>query len=67
MSGDIRMVLHGGRAVVTGRRSETALYDFDLATYDTGDTYDQSAARGFIDVFAMPARIAGQRDRRTTR
>ncbi|MFE3461269.1 argininosuccinate synthase [Nocardiopsis aegyptia] len=67
VSGDIRMVLHGGRAVVTGRRSETALYDFDLATYDTGDTYDQSAARGFIDVFAMPGRIAGRRDRRTTR
>ncbi|GAB2525606.1 argininosuccinate synthase [Nocardiopsis aegyptia] len=67
VSGDIRMVLHGGRAVVTGRRSETALYDFDLATYDTGDTYDQSAARGFIDVFAMPGRIAGSRDRRATR
>ncbi|RKS04461.1 argininosuccinate synthase [Nocardiopsis sp. Huas11] len=66
VSGDIRMVLHGGRAVVTGRRSATALYDFDLATYDTGDTYDQSAARGFIDVFAMPGRIAGRRDRRTT-
>ncbi|WP_304451014.1 argininosuccinate synthase [Nocardiopsis sp. YSL2] len=67
VSGDIRMVLHGGRAVVTGRRSESALYDFDLATYDTGDTYDQSAARGFIDVFAMPGRIAGRRDRRTAR
>ncbi|KOX12039.1 argininosuccinate synthase [Nocardiopsis sp. NRRL B-16309] len=65
VTGDIRMVLHGGRAVVTGRRSETALYDFDLATYDTGDTYDQSAARGFIDVFALPGRIAGRRDRRT--
>ena len=28
------MTLHGGRAVVTGRRSEASLYDFGLATYD---------------------------------
>ncbi|MFD6952279.1 argininosuccinate synthase [Nocardiopsis sp. TSRI0078] len=67
VTGDIRMVLHGGRAVVTGRRSEASLYDYGLATYDTGDTYDQSLARGFIDVFGMPARIAGLRDRRRTK
>ena len=28
VTGDIRMTLHGGRAVVTGRRSEASLYDF---------------------------------------
>ncbi|WP_017573463.1 argininosuccinate synthase [Nocardiopsis halotolerans] len=64
VTGDIRMVLHGGRAVVTGRRGEASLYDHALATYDTGDTYDQSLARGFIDVFGMPAKIASLRDQR---
>ena len=34
VTGDIRMTLHGGRAVVTGRRSASSLYDFNLATYD---------------------------------
>ncbi|MDY5131983.1 argininosuccinate synthase, partial [Actinotignum timonense] len=34
VSGDIRMVMHGGRATVTGRRSDASLYDFNLATYD---------------------------------
>lgn len=34
VSGDIRMTLHGGRATVTGRRSDASLYDFNLATYD---------------------------------
>ncbi|GAA4918614.1 argininosuccinate synthase [Streptomonospora salina] len=63
VSGEIRMVLHGGRAVVTGRRSESSLYDYDLATYDTGDAYDQTMARGFIDVWSMPAKIANLRDR----
>ncbi|MHA7295478.1 argininosuccinate synthase [Arthrobacter sp. HLT1-21] len=64
VSGDIRMDLHGGRATVTGRRSETALYDFNLATYDTGDTFDQSMARGFIEIFGLSSKVASGRDER---
>jgi argininosuccinate synthase len=60
--GDVRMVLQGGRAVVNGRRSETALYDFNLATYDTGDTFDQSLSKGFIEIFGMSSKIAAKRD-----
>ncbi|MFE9624126.1 argininosuccinate synthase [Streptomyces sp. NPDC006527] len=62
VSGDTRMTLHGGRAVVTGRRSSSSLYDFDLATYDTGDTFDQTAAKGFIDIHSLSSRIAARRD-----
>jgi argininosuccinate synthase len=62
VSGDIRLTLHGGRAVVTGRRSEKSLYDFDLATYDTGDTFDQSLAKGFVQLWGLPSRIAAKRD-----
>lgn len=66
ITGDIRMRLHGGRAVVTGRRSEESLYDFGLATYDEGDTFDQSLAKGFIDLWGLPSRLAAARDRRMT-
>lgn len=62
VSGDIRMTLHGGRAVVTGRRSEQSLYDFNLATYDTGDTFDQSMSKGFIDIFGLSSKMAAKRD-----
>jgi argininosuccinate synthase len=62
VSGDIRMTLHGGRAVVTGRRSEASLYDYNLATYDEGDTYDQRLAKGFVEIWGMPSRIASRRD-----
>ncbi|MFI2032022.1 argininosuccinate synthase [Streptomyces buecherae] len=62
VSGDIRMTLHGGRAIVTGRRSEQSLYDFNLATYDTGDTFDQSLSKGFIEIFGMSSKIAAKRD-----
>ncbi|MQA80791.1 MAG: argininosuccinate synthase [Streptosporangiales bacterium] len=65
VSGDIRMVLHGGRAVVTGRRSEESLYDYALATYDSGDAFDQSLARGFVELWGLPSKLAAQRDRRT--
>jgi argininosuccinate synthase len=62
VSGDIRMVLHGGRAVVNGRASQQSLYDFNLATYDTGDTFDQSLSKGFIEIFGLSSKIAAKRD-----
>ena len=64
VSGDIRMTLHGGRAVPTGRRSDSSLYDYGLATYDSDDTFDQSLAKGFVDLWGLPSRIAAQRDAR---
>lgn len=64
VSGDIRVVLHGGVAQVTGRRSDTGLYDFNLATYDTGDTFDQSQAKGFIELWGLSAKVAATRDQR---
>jgi argininosuccinate synthase len=55
VSGEIRLTLHGGRATVTGRRSEASLYDFGLATYDEGDMFDQSLAKGFVDLWGLAA------------
>jgi argininosuccinate synthase len=62
VTGDVRLKMQGGRAVVTGRKSDESLYDFSLATYDTGDTFDQSLAKGFIDLWALPSKIAARRD-----
>jgi argininosuccinate synthase len=64
VSGEIRMTLHAGQAVPTGRRSAASLYDYNLATYDAEDTFDQSLAKGFIEIFGMSSRIAAQRDQR---
>jgi argininosuccinate synthase len=63
VSGDIRLMLHAGRAVVTGRSSGASLYDYDLATYDTGDAFDQSMAKGFVELWSLPSKIAAKRDR----
>ncbi|WP_431977408.1 argininosuccinate synthase [Micromonospora haikouensis] len=64
VSGEVRLVLHGGRATVTGRRSEAGLYDFGMATYDTGDTFDQSLAKGFVQLWGLPSKLAAARDAR---
>ena len=62
VTGEIRMVLHGGHIAVNGRRSPESLYDFNLATYDEGDSYDQSAATGFVHIHGLSSKIAARRD-----
>ncbi|MEV4489216.1 argininosuccinate synthase [Micromonospora coxensis] len=64
VSGEVRLTLHGGRVTVTGRRSEASLYDFGMATYDTGDTFDQSLAKGFVQLWGLPSKLAAARDAR---
>ena len=56
VTGEIRVRLHRGTAVVVGRRSEHSLYSTSLATYGKGDTFDHTAAEGFIGVFGLPLR-----------
>ncbi|MCS5480821.1 argininosuccinate synthase [Corynebacterium sp. YIM 101645] len=63
VNGDIRLVLHAGSIIINGRRSETSLYDFDLATYDSGDTFDQTMAKGFVKLHGLSSEIANRRDR----
>ena len=66
VTGEIRLIMHAGRAVPTGRRSPASLYDFNLATYDAGDSFDQSLAKGFVELWGLPSRIAATRDQRLT-
>jgi argininosuccinate synthase len=64
ITGDVRVRLHAGQAVVTGRRSPLSLYDHGLATYDTGDTFDQRLAKGFVELWGLPSKVAAMRDRK---
>lgn len=63
VTGDVRLQLHGGRATVTGRRSSQSLYDFELATTDADDTFDQTSSKGFAEIWSLPSRISARRDR----
>ena len=46
-----------------GAASES-LYDYELATYDSGDLFDQSLAKGFVELWGLPSKMAAQRDHR---
>jgi argininosuccinate synthase len=56
VTGSVRMRLLKGQAVAVGRRSPQSLYDFGLATYETGDQFDHDAAVSFIKLFSQGLR-----------
>ena len=55
VTGDVRVVLGAGTAVVSGRRSQQALYAETLASYAPGETFPHEAAEGSC------ASLAGER------
>ncbi|MCI0582487.1 MAG: argininosuccinate synthase, partial [Chloroflexi bacterium] len=61
VSGEVRVRLDRGNAVVVGRRSPHSLYDRALATYDAGDAFDHQSAVGFISIFGLPLRTEARR------
>ena len=56
VTGQVRMKLSAGWVQVVGRKSPYSLYDEGLATYSDGDTFDRSAAEGFLKLYALPYR-----------
>ncbi len=54
VTAEVRLRLQAGKATVVGRRSPCSLYRSDLATYGEGDTFDATAAVGFIKIWGLP-------------
>jgi len=57
VSGTVKVKLYKGNAIVVGRKSQNALYDMNLATFEKSD-YDQKLAIGFIELFGMQSVLA---------
>ena len=56
VSGEVRLKLHRGALQVVGRKAPESLYRLELATYGSGDAFDQGAAAGFIHLWGLPLR-----------
>jgi argininosuccinate synthase len=54
VTGEVRVILSKNNASVTGRKSKYSLYKEALATYTEKDQFDQSLAKGFIELVALP-------------
>lgn len=64
VTGDVRLRFFRGSCVVVGRRSPFSLYDYNLATYDAADTFDHTAAKGFIDLWGLPTKVWARQRRK---
>jgi argininosuccinate synthase len=60
VTGLVRVKLYKGKSVVVGRKSPYSLYHYELATYDKADIFDQSLARGFIELWGLPLKIRSE-------
>ena len=62
-TGVVKVKLFKGRAQAISAQSPHSLYDPQLASFSM-EGYDVTAARGFIDLFGLPMKVASQAKRR---
>ena len=54
VSGTVKLKLYKGNTIITGRKSDTSLYNEDLVTFEAGnEKYNQKDAEGFIKLNAL--------------
>ncbi len=58
VSGKVRIKMEKGSLRVVGRESEYSLYRNNLATYATSSIFDQSLAKGFVELWGLQSVIA---------
>ncbi len=63
VTGEARIKLYKGNAMVAGRRSERSLYRTDYATFEADEVFDQSDSTGFISINSLRLRIRALRER----
>lgn len=56
--GEVNIKLFKGSATVVGRSSPYSLYDIALSTYDSQSKFDQTFAKGFIEIWSLQTRAA---------
>lgn len=60
VNGVVKMKLFKGQAFAVARKSDNSLYDENLATYTSSDSFDQEAAGGFIKLWTLPGTVFEQ-------
>jgi argininosuccinate synthase len=63
VTGDVRLKLFRGNAIVVGRRSPHSLYDEKVATFEADTVYNQRDAEGFIKLNALRLRLGAGKER----
>ena len=62
VTGKVKVKLYKGRAAAVSATSPKSLYDLKLASFAMSG-YDVTAARGFIDLFGLPMKVRGMKQK----
>ena len=60
VSGEVRIKIYKGSAVVVGRSSKQSLYSLEHVTFEEDSVYDQTDAEGFIKINALRLRLSNK-------
>jgi len=60
VSGEVRVKIYKGSAVVVGRSSKQSLYSLEHVTFEEDNVYDQTDAEGFIKINALRLRLSNK-------
>jgi argininosuccinate synthase len=61
VTGEVRLHLEPGSCEVDGRRSDSSLYDYGLATYDAADSFRHEDSAGFVRLWGLGIETWSQR------
>lgn len=57
VTGDVKLKLYKGNIINAGATSPYTLYSEDFASFGEDDVYDQTDAKGFINLFGLPIKV----------
>lgn len=59
VSGEVSLKLYKGNIFPVSIKSKNSLYKADLAGFTMNEDYNQEDAKGFINIFGLPLKVAG--------
>lgn len=62
VTGDVTLKLYKGNIIPVSVTSPYTLFSYDMATFDEGDSYDQSDSAGFINLFGLSLKVRALND-----
>ena len=60
VTGKVRIKLYKGNMIKAGAWSDYSLYSEEIATFGEDHVYDQTDAKGFINLFGLPIKVQAQ-------
>ena len=62
VTGKVKLCLYKGNVIKAGAWSDWSLYSEEIATFGEDHVYDQTDAKGFINLFGLPIKVQAQVD-----